>query len=126
MTTSDADRPVAPSTRSLHDRRTVPPGVLPRHLQTWLMAGLAAVIVVIILVTGHSAPVPRASAPPSVPVAATAERIRGYQRQLEEEQRRQLQLEQQQAARDARENATASNTTSAATTDADAEHQHRQ
>ena len=35
------------------DRRPVPRGVLPRGIQTWLMVGIASVIVVIILFAGQ-------------------------------------------------------------------------
>jgi type IV secretion system protein VirB10 len=105
MATPDSDLPPI-STPRVQDRRSTPQGVLPRRIQTWLMAGLAAVILLIILITGRSAPTPRSSGalPPS-PIPATADRIRNYQRQLEEEQRRQVQLDQQQAAVDARPSA---------------------
>jgi type IV secretion system protein VirB10 len=100
MATPDSDAPT-PSTQRLQDRRSMPQGVLPRRIQTWLMAGLAAVILLIILITGRSAPTPRSvGALPAAPVPATADRIRSYQRQLEDEQRRQAQLDQQQAAVD--------------------------
>jgi hypothetical protein len=52
------------------------PGVLPRQLQMWMMIGLAVIILVIVLFTGHSSPAPRASAatrttvPSLMPVAA--------------------------------------------------------
>ena len=35
------------------DRRPVPRGVLPKGIQTWLMVGIAGVIVVIILFAGQ-------------------------------------------------------------------------
>jgi len=104
MATPDSDAPT-PSTQRLQDHRSIPQGVLPRRIQTWLMAGLAAVILLIILITGRSAPTPRsAGALPAAPVPATADRIRSYQRQLEDEQRRQAQLDQQQAAINTRTN----------------------
>ena len=120
MATQDPDTTSAtPSTRRLQDHRSAPQGVLPRKIQTWLMAGLAAVIVLIILITGHSAPAPRAvAASGPVPTPATADRIRGYQRQLEDEQRRQAQLEQQQAAVDARGRGLTTTRTSAPNPDA--------
>jgi len=104
MATPNSDA-APPSTQHVQDRRSMPQGVLPRRIQTWLMAGLAGVILLIILITGRSVPTPRsAGAVPAAPVPATADRIRSYQRQLEDEQRRQAQLDQQQAAIDTRTN----------------------
>jgi type IV secretory pathway VirB10-like protein len=64
------------------DRRPVPRGVLPKSIQTWLMVGIAAVIVVIILFAGQ----PQAPARPvqaDVVAAATSpERVRDYQDRL--------------------------------------------
>ena len=64
------------------DRRPVPPGVLPKGIQTWLMVGIAGVIVVIILFAGQ----PQAPARPvqaDVVAAATSpERVRDYQDRL--------------------------------------------
>src|SRR3954449_10453080 len=78
----------------MHDHRRTPRGVLPRNLQMWLMAGLAVVILVIIFLTGHAAPPPRAltSVPGAEPALAAAERIRGYRQQLADEQVRQQHL----------------------------------
>ena len=44
------------ATGPVRDRREPLRGVLPRQLQVWLMAGLAAVIVLVILVAGHLQP----------------------------------------------------------------------
>jgi hypothetical protein len=55
------DSPDAPSASrdALFDKRPRPHGALPRHLQTWLMVGLAVVMLIINLVIGHpSAPRP--------------------------------------------------------------------
>jgi hypothetical protein len=64
------------------DRRPVPRGVLPKGIQTWLMVGIAGVIVVIILFAGQ----PQAPARPvqsDVVAAATSpERVRDYQTRL--------------------------------------------
>ena len=125
MASPSTDTAHTPSTQRLQDHRTAPHGVLPRRIQTWLMAGLAAVIVLIILITGHSAPAQRTAAVAGpAPTPATADRIRGYQRQLEDEQRRQTLLEQQQAAIDGRTAAPAS-ARSPQTSDAVVEDQHR-
>ena len=40
-------------TTTVVDRRPVPRGVLPKGIQTWLMVGIAGVIVVIILFAGQ-------------------------------------------------------------------------
>jgi len=75
---------------AVQDRRIPPKGVLPRQLQTWLMVGAAFVIVLIILLTGHSQPPkPTRSGPaPTQPVLAPADRIRNYQQQLANEDNR--------------------------------------
>src|SRR3954462_9464923 len=87
---------------SIQDRRPKPQGVLPRQAQMWLMVGLAVVILLIILVTGHSAPAARAasSVPMTAPALAPAERIRSFQQQLAADEARQQQLMAQQAAID--------------------------
>lgn len=64
------------------DHRPVPRGVLPRRFQTWLMAGLAFGILVIILITGQPEPT-RTSAPSQpAPVAPNPDRLRDYQERL--------------------------------------------
>ena len=50
------EEPGTPGTAPVSDHRPVPRGVLPRGFQTWLMAGLALGIVLIILITGQSEP----------------------------------------------------------------------
>ena len=47
-----AEHTDAPETAVVTDRRVAPRGVLPRNLQTWLMAGLAGGIVLVILLVG--------------------------------------------------------------------------
>lgn len=74
--------PVPPaSPPTVTDRRPVPRGVLPRGVQTWIMAGLAAGMLVIILVVGRPEPPARqaAAAPPQNP---NADRVRDYQDRL--------------------------------------------
>ena len=60
-----ADQSETPVTTPVTDRRPVPQGVLPRGVQTWLMAGLAAAMLLIIVLTG------RPDAPAPVRQAAT-------------------------------------------------------
>src|SRR5215831_17808309 len=83
----------------IRDQRTTPRGVLPRHLQTWLMVGLALTILGIILVTGRTSPAPRTgpTAGSPTPRALTPDRIQAYQRQLADDQAR-LQRELDAAA----------------------------
>jgi type IV secretory pathway VirB10-like protein len=65
------------------DRRVPPRGVIPRHMQTWLMAGLAIGILGIILFTGHTDRPQRSTPSAGVqPVAPDAGRLRDYQERL--------------------------------------------
>src|SRR5450759_2670507 len=79
-----------PGAAPIHDQRSTPRGVLPRQLQMWLMIGLAVIILAIILVTGHAAPAPRASAVmrTAEPSLMPSDRIQAYQRQLAEDEAR--------------------------------------
>jgi type IV secretion system protein TrbI len=76
----------------ISDHRPVPRGVLPRGFQTWLMAGLALGIVLIILIAGRPEP-PRAPAQAvaSAPTSPSPERLRDYQERLRAMESRQLQ-----------------------------------
>jgi type IV secretion system protein VirB10 len=82
----------------MQDRRPKPPGVVPRHLQMWLMVAIALVILVIILVTGRTSPPPRTATRdrPAESPAALAERIRSYRQQLADDQAHQQQVLAQQ------------------------------
>jgi type IV secretory pathway VirB10-like protein len=95
-------------TTPMRDHRTTPRGVVPRSLQMWLMIGLAVIILVIILFTGHSAPPPKTAAPRTTePALMPSDRIQAYQRQLAEDEAR-LQRELAQAPGPARGNAASS------------------
>lgn len=72
----------APGTAAVTDRRTAPRGVLPRGIQTWLMAGLAVGIVLIILLTGQPEPSTRSSPNAATPLAPNSDRVRDYQDRL--------------------------------------------
>ena len=64
------------------DRRPVPRGVLPRGVQTWIMAGVAAGMLAIMLIVGRPDPPARpvqAAAPTQAP---SADRVRDYQDRL--------------------------------------------
>lgn len=64
------------------DRRPVPRGVLPKGIQTWLMVGIAGVIVVIILFAGQPQAPARAVQTDAMAAAASPERVRDYQDRL--------------------------------------------
>lgn len=64
------------------DHRPVPQGVLPRRFQTWLLAGLAVGIVVIILLAGEPRPPVLGTQTPPNPSAPSADRLRDYQERL--------------------------------------------
>src|SRR5688500_18509903 len=64
------------------DRRPSPRGVLPRGVQTWLLAGLAAFMLLIMFVVGRpEAPVRPAPAAAQA-VAPSADRVRDHQDRL--------------------------------------------
>jgi type IV secretory pathway VirB10-like protein len=77
-----SDASSAPGTTSVTDRRSMPRGVLPRGIQTWLMAGIAAVMLLIILLAGRPQPAARPT-PLATPAAAPSpDRLREYQDRL--------------------------------------------
>jgi type IV secretion system protein VirB10 len=90
---------------TIRDRRIAPRGVLPRHVQMWLMVGIAIVILAIILLTGQPQPSPRpqSGARPTEPSLVSPERVRSYEQTLAAEAARQQQaLAQQQRSSPAR------------------------
>lgn len=76
-----AEESVSPPT-PVSDHRPVPRGVLPRRFQTWLMAGLAFGILVIILITGQPEPTRTPAASQPAPVTPNPDRLRDYQERL--------------------------------------------
>ena len=70
-------------TAAVTDRRPVPQGVLPRRMQAWLMASVAAGMVLIIFLAGRPAPAARQSQA-TTPAAASPnpDRLREYQDRL--------------------------------------------
>jgi type IV secretion system protein VirB10 len=84
-------------TGAIRDRRIAPRGVLPRHVQMWVMVAIAIVILAIILLTGQSQPTPRSTSSlrPAEPTLVSPERVRSYEQALAAEAERQ----QQQLAR---------------------------
>ena len=78
-------RPSAPSpdgTAPVTDHRPVPRGVLPRGVQTWLLAGLAVFMLAIMFVVGRPTPPARPAPAAAVTQAPTADRVRDYQERL--------------------------------------------
>jgi type IV secretory pathway VirB10-like protein len=76
------EEPGTPGTAPVSDHRPIPRGVLPRGFQTWLMAGVALGIVLIILITGHSEPSRNPAQMQQAPAAPNPDRLRGYQERL--------------------------------------------
>jgi len=64
------------------DQRPVPRGVLPRGVQTWVMAGIALVMIGIILIAGRPEPTARPAATTTAPPAPNSDRVRDYQDRL--------------------------------------------
>ena len=90
--------PVAsPGTPPVTDHRPAPRGVVPRGFQTWLMVGLAAGIVLIILLTGSPEPPKPTVASSAAPTTPNPDRLRDYQERLRAMEARQA-LEAQAAA----------------------------
>src|SRR5688500_12710634 len=64
------------------DRRTSPRGVLPRSMQTWLLAGIAVFMLLIMFVVGRPEAPTRPAAAPAAVMAPSADRVRDYQDRL--------------------------------------------
>jgi hypothetical protein len=79
------------SVAPVSDHRPVPRGVLPRGFQTWLMAGLAFGILVIILLTGQAEPPANRAQTQTPPLAPNPERLRDYQERIRAMEARQAQ-----------------------------------
>ena len=77
-----AEESAGPVAAPVSDHRPVPRGVLPRRFQTWLMAGLALGIVLIILITGQPEPSRNPTQSQPAPVAPNPDRLRDYQERL--------------------------------------------
>jgi type IV secretory pathway VirB10-like protein len=90
--------PLAPP--PVRDKRTPPSGLLPKNTQGWILAGIALLMVTVIMFSGRNAPKEKSSstAPQAAPVDPNAARIQEYQRRIEEEAQK-LRLEQAQLAR---------------------------
>lgn len=93
MADTDRDPLIAPP---VQDKRTQPPGVLPKNTQALVLGGLAFVMVAVIAFSGRNPPKERPTlSPASAVVDPNAARIQDYQSRIDEQVRK-LQLEQAQ------------------------------
>jgi type IV secretory pathway VirB10-like protein len=81
----------------VRDRAPRPAGLFPRHLQTWFVAGVAGLIVLVVLLTGQQPPTRTPATAQKAPVPTTVDpnqvRIQEYRDRIDEQVRR-LQAEQ--------------------------------
>ena len=72
----------SPPAATVTDRRPVPTGVMPRGVQTWVMAGVAVFMLAIMLIVGRPDPParPASAAAPAMP--PSADRVRDYQERM--------------------------------------------
>ena len=71
-----------PPKATVADHRPVPRGVLPRGVQTWVMAGVAVGMLAIMLIVGRPDPPARSAATTAPVQAPSADRVRDYQDRL--------------------------------------------
>jgi type IV secretory pathway VirB10-like protein len=90
-----------PPTATVADHRPVPRGVLPRGVQTWVMVGVAVVMLAIMLIVGRPDAPARPATATAPAQAPSADRVRDYQDRLR--------LLEAQALRDAQTPAPAQN-----------------
>src|SRR6187431_3148 len=96
-TTTPSEPPATANESTVTDRRPPPRGVMPRGVQTWLLAGLAAFMLLIMFVVGRPDEPARPAPAPAAVVAPTADRVRDYQdrlRALEAQSQTQLPVQQ--------------------------------
>ena len=82
------------------DKRTAPPGILPRNIQTVALGGLALLMVVVIFFSGRSTPkshTPTTTGPEVQGVQPSDDKLNEYKRRIEEEARK-LKVEQDRLA----------------------------
>jgi type IV secretion system protein VirB10 len=104
-----------PEPGAIVDRRVTPKGGLPRHIQMWLMVGIAGVMLAIIFLTSgrSSTSRPGSSARPTPPTLVPIDRVRSYEEELAADVARQQPLTAAPPARTAASQSTgAANSTS--------------
>src|SRR5882762_10059892 len=79
----------------IQEKTTTPPGLLPKHVQSWLILGLAVLMVVIMWLTGgkKEASLPKANASTiqtPLPLEVNETKIADLQNRIQELQREQL------------------------------------
>ncbi len=87
--TSSGEPAPSVSPATVQDRRVRPTGVLPRSVQVWVMAGLALVILGIIVMTGSPTPPERRATEPKPEAArpVSPARVESYQETLDQRTR---------------------------------------
>ena len=91
MASDNQEQPPSPQPGALVDRRVTPRGVLPRHIQTWVMIAVAGAMLAVMATAGRTNAPRRPSDAASASTAAAAlppERLRRYQEQLAEQEAR--------------------------------------
>jgi len=71
-----------PPPAAVVDHRPVPRGVLPRGVQTWVMAGVAVGMLAIMLIVGRPDPPARPASTTAPAQPPSADRVRDYQDRL--------------------------------------------
>lgn len=71
-----------PAPPAVTDHRPVPRGVLPRGVQTWIMAGVAVGMLAIMLIVGRPEAPPNRTPATAAPQSPSADRVRDYQERL--------------------------------------------
>ena len=82
----------------VQDKRLAPPGMLPKNIQSWVLIGIAVVMIAIIAFSGNPSKKPKTAPQAGPAVDPNAERIQEYQKRIEDETRK-LQIEQVGLAR---------------------------
>ena len=85
----------------ISDKRTAPPGILPKNIQSTALGGLAVVMVIVIFFSGRSNPKPHTSTTSTVAPAVetpNGDKLNDYRKRIEEESNK-LALEQAALAR---------------------------
>jgi type IV secretion system protein VirB10 len=96
---SEPRTPDAAIGQPVADRAKKPPGLLPKNTQTYVILGIAVIMVAAILLSGRTAPVPHQSTAPLSAgiIDPNAARIEDYRKRIDE-QARKLEAEQAQLA----------------------------
>src|SRR5437773_1623168 len=89
-TQTNAGTAVPRGSPTVHDRTVKPSGSLPRHLQTWVVAGIALLMTGVIALSGPSRPAEKKPATTTAAIAVEPNdgRIQDYRRRIDEEARR--------------------------------------